>query len=119
MPAAERDHGGFLFNFPLDIGGEGGRERRREVEYLSSAREKKVETRDGERERDREKGGSKDRCASRVTGIRDAATEAAFGNSDDVRGDSCFEMSAANSSALQLGWRVFLRFSSPAVFVLT
>lgn len=58
-------------------------ERRREVEYLSSAREKK--------------GRSKDRYASRVTEIQDAATEAVFGNSDDVLRDSCFEMSAANS----------------------
>lgn len=36
----------------------------------------------------KKKGRSKSRYAWRVTGIRDAATEAAtFGNSDDVRGE--------------------------------
>jgi len=75
---------------------------------------KKKEERQGGR-----KGRSKDRYALHVIGIWDAATEVAFGNSDDVRGDSCLEMSAANSSSLQLGWRVFLRFSSSAEFVVT
>ena len=96
MPAAERDHDDFLFNFPLDVG---GRERRREVEYPSSARERKKE---GTMEREKKVIEDSIRVARDWDpGCNDGG--GVFGNSDDVRRDSCFEMSIANSFALQLG----------------
>jgi len=116
LPAAERDHDGFLFNFLLDVG---GRERRREVEYSSSARKKKKRERWREREREREKRVIEESIRVARDWDPGCNDRGVFGNSDDVQRDSCFEMSTANSSALQLSWLVFLRFSSPAEFVLT
>lgn len=52
MPAAERDHDGFLFNFLLAA--ERGRKTRSEVEYLSYAVPAKREI-DIDRQRKREK----------------------------------------------------------------
>jgi len=84
-------------------------------------RERKKRGNDGEREREREREKRVIEESIRVARDWDPGCNdrGVFGNSDDVQRDSCFEMSTANSSALQLSWRVFLRFSSPAEFVFT
>lgn len=90
MPAAERDHDGFLFNFPPDAEEARREEARSRIAILCGRKKRREEEGEG-RKGDRGIDG-------RVTEIRDAATgRRPFDNSDDVPGDACFEMSAANS----------------------
>lgn len=82
LSAAERDHNGFLFNFPLDAG---GREKGSEIEYLSPTPRARTRRREKKKDKRKKKGNRAIDApyAWSESGMRRCRT--AFGNSEDIR----------------------------------